>query len=441
MDEKEKQLGGKVSRLQFFKAAAALGVAATAAACGLSSEKPTPEPTQPEPEPTPKSTPKPEKSPIPEASPVPEDWPPIESTPTVLGEGMTIDVNYDLFPAVGDVPLKPSEQGQGKELDRRYKRALVTNWKEEFRDGVLFFSVSSPDEEDRRQVGAFFVVIDEAGEGKIYLLVEREGEDRIEMVVEPALEAFTGARDDWNPEERRVNQLVTDINENEHLLFWNPEERAWVFTETGEKAAQYDAETGNFTVNEVFQPQPTATPEPTEAPEPTRAPSPEVVPSNEICAVGELEGRCYQRTEMRKGVFPDGNTEPNGTMAIYASDPDRRICGAWMLGGRVNKIDLVSKTVYLQGRGGDIIKIRVAYDSPYFYSRMKRYVFGVPWREANPEVHPELGKDIIAGDYLSVTCPGVGIKNNRTPDENYQKVMEAMKAGTALWTATLQIYQ
>lgn len=144
---------------------------------------------------------------------------------------------------------------------------------------------------------------------------------------------------------------------------------------------------------------------------------------------------------MRKGVFPDGRTEPDGVVARWYPDPDKNVSGKWMIGGRVERIESGSDTVLLRGRGTDILKIRIAYDSPYFYSRMKRLVFGVPWREASPEVYPILGRDIVRGDYLHIALGGAGIRNSQTADENYQAVIEALHSHGELRGYIVQIYQ
>ena len=102
-----------------------------------------------------------------------------------------------------------------------------------------------------------------------------------------------------------------------------------------------------------------------------------------------------------------------------------------MIGGRVEKIDLSQNLIYFKGRGSDIIKIKIDYNSPYFYARMRRPDYIGPWRGGVPEVRPILGRDIIVGDYLDINMsgPGVEIKNWKTFDENYQAFMDAQKRG------------
>lgn len=227
------------------------------------------------------------------------------------------------------------------------------------------------------------------------------------------------------------------------------------FTPTPEPTV---TDTPEPTATPTKEPTPTATPEPTVTPTsevptatptpelPTPTPTQEVQPSSEICAVGELEGQCYQRTPQggwRSGV--DGeHVEPNGAVAHYTMDPDKMFNGLWMVGGRVERINPGQNLVYLKGRGEDIITIEVWYDNPYFYSRMQRTPdFGGPWREAMPEVRPVLAKDIGTGDYLYVTinAPGVDVKNWKTSDENYQALIEALKRQGKIQTVRVEMYQ
>jgi hypothetical protein len=156
-----------------------------------------------------------------------------------------------------------------------------------------------------------------------------------------------------------------------------------------------------------------------------------------------MAGRCYQRTSNRTGNLEDGHALPNGSVEYYLVSPDPGIQGRWMIAGRIVSIDHSYGLMYIKARGDDTIVSSLGIESPYSYSRMWTMETNVPWREAMPEVRPQLGKDIVVGDYIwvSMSGPGVEIKNWKSEDENYQALLAAQSRGAVLPGVTIQIIQ
>lgn len=189
---------------------------------------------------------------------------------------------------------------------------------------------------------------------------------------------------------------------------------------------------------EKIPPTPTArpTPEPTATkPAPTEQPLPPEAQAGQICGVGRSAGKCYERTEKRKGAPIEGD----GMVARYYPDPDIKVSGKFLFGGRILEIGK-DGVACIKGRGDDVIKVRIAYDSPYFYARMRRELHNVPWEESLIEVRPVLDKDIVIGDFLKVAISQFG-RNDKSYDENYQLLREMSKNYGILRGYLLEIYQ
>jgi len=146
---------------------------------------------------------------------------------------------------------------------------------------------------------------------------------------------------------------------------------------------------------------------------------------------------------------PDGHVFPNGLCYRYTGDPDRNFQGTWVFSGRIVEITNASRGEFKMnvGRGGEtvLINVRMMHDQPdntkgYSYARLWTFQLGVPANIDEPEVRPRLGRDLIVGDYLQIGPYRVGIKNEYTEEQNYQKVVEAGTQGV-VYTYRLEMLQ